>query len=142
MTVSREVILDLLPVYLAGEASAATRALVDDYLLQDAALAEQVRRQGVEAFPGVAPALSPELELQSLRRTRGLLFRLRWLCALATTFTALSLTSRFTLRDQRVTEFHLMITEYPAVFGTCMVLAIVCWAGYFTLRRRLRITAM
>ena len=38
VNVTREVILDLLPVYLAGEASADTRQLVDEYMRQDAEL--------------------------------------------------------------------------------------------------------
>ena len=43
MNVTREVILDLIPLYLAGDASPATRALIDEYLRQDPELAERVR---------------------------------------------------------------------------------------------------
>ena len=43
MNVTREVILDLLPVYLSGEASPATRTLVEEYLRQDAELAQRIR---------------------------------------------------------------------------------------------------
>ena len=45
MNVTREVILDLLPVYLSGEASPATRTLVEEYLKQDAELAQRIRLQ-------------------------------------------------------------------------------------------------
>ncbi len=45
MNVTREVILDLLPVYLSGEASPATRALVEEFLQQDAQLAQRIRMQ-------------------------------------------------------------------------------------------------
>ena len=34
MNLEREVIVDLLPAYFSGEASAATRALVEDYFRQ------------------------------------------------------------------------------------------------------------
>lgn len=50
MNVTREVILDLLPVYLAGEASPATRTLVEEYLKQDAELAQRIRVQWADSF--------------------------------------------------------------------------------------------
>ena len=40
MEISRNVILDLLPLYIADEASPETRALIEDYLTTDAELAE------------------------------------------------------------------------------------------------------
>ena len=39
MNVTREIILDLLPVYLSGEASPATRSLVEEYMKRDPELA-------------------------------------------------------------------------------------------------------
>jgi hypothetical protein len=44
MEATHDVIVDLLPVYFSGEASAATRALVDDYFARDPAFADRVRR--------------------------------------------------------------------------------------------------
>ena len=74
MNVTREVILDLLPVYLTGEASPATRELVEEYLKQDPELARRLRNQWAENLSRVAPStLPPELELNALRRTRGLI---------------------------------------------------------------------
>ena len=43
MEVTRNVILDLLPLYLAGEASPDTRALVEHYLERDPELAEAAK---------------------------------------------------------------------------------------------------
>lgn len=43
MKITRDVINDLLPVYLAGDASADTRSLIDEYLQSDPALAADVR---------------------------------------------------------------------------------------------------
>ena len=43
MEVTRNVILDLLPLYLAGEASPDTRALVEHYLETDPELAEAAK---------------------------------------------------------------------------------------------------
>ena len=53
MFVPREAILDLLPLYAAGEARAETRAMVDAYLAQDETLRLEVERDGL----GVTPEL-------------------------------------------------------------------------------------
>jgi len=140
MNVPREVILDLLPVYLAGEASPATRALVEEYLAQDPELAARVRAQAAAPAVGrtLTPGLPPELALQALRRTRRLLGVQRWLFALAITFTAIALTSEFQFRDGRITEFHFLIRDYPLQFGACFLFGAACWLAYVALRRRLK----
>ena len=139
MNVTREVILDLLPVYLAGEASPATRALVEEYLQQDAELAQRIRLQITDGLASAAPsALPPDLELRSLRRTRNLLGWQKWLFGLGITFTALSFSSEISFRDGGIREFHFLFRDFPVLFGTLAVLAVVCWVGYYVIRRRLR----
>jgi hypothetical protein len=138
MNVTREVILDLLPVYLAGEASPATRALIEEYMQQDPELAQRIRLQWADNLAKVAPsALPPDLELRSLRRTRNLLSWQKWLFGLGICFTAFSLTSEISFHNGGFKEFHFLIQDFPAQFGTCVALAIVCWIGYYSIRRRL-----
>jgi hypothetical protein len=139
MNVTREVILDLLPVYLAGEASPATRALVEEYMKQDVELAQKIRQQWSENFAKVIPsALPPELELRSLRRTRSLLGWQRWLFGFGITFTAVSLSNESTFANGRIKEFHFLMRDYPAQFGICLALGLACWIAYFMIRRSLR----
>ena len=139
MNVTREVILDLLPLYLAGEASPATRALVEEYMEQDRELAQRIREQGADNLGKIAPAaLPPDIELRSLRRTRALLGWQRWLFALGITFSALSLSGEISFHEGHIKEFHFLMRDYPAQFGSFAVLAIVCWIGYYFIRRRLR----
>jgi hypothetical protein len=138
MNVTREVILDLLPLYLAGEASPATRALVEEYLQQDSELAQRVRAQSADNLAITPSALAPDLELKSLRRTRSLINRQKWLFAFAICFTAISLTSEFSFDHGRLREFHFLIRDFPAQFGSFAVLAVTCWLGYYSIRRRLR----
>jgi anti-sigma factor RsiW len=88
MSIPKEVILDLLPVYLAGEASPATRAWLEEYLAQDPELADRVRRQRTENLDHTLPPLPPELELRALRRTRRMMTLLRWLFGLGMAFSA------------------------------------------------------
>jgi hypothetical protein len=139
MNVTREVILDLLPVYLSGEASPATRALVEEYMQQDPELAQRIRLQWSENFAKVAPsALPPDLELRSLRRTRKLLGWQRWLFGFGIFFTALSLSNEFSFADGRFKEFHFLLRDYPLEFGLCLTLGVACWIAYFSIRHRLR----
>ena len=138
MNVKREVILDLLPIYLAGEASLATRALVEEFLVLDSELAQSVRSQQTDnSLRMVLPELPPELELKSLHRTRYLLGWQRWLFGLGIGFSVVSLTSEFSFKEGRLREFHFLIHDYPDVFGTCVVIGLACWIAYFCIRRRL-----
>jgi anti-sigma factor RsiW len=136
MKVAREVILDLLPLYLAGEASPATRALVEDSLREDPELERRVRAGDAALVPDVKVAPRPEAELASLLRTRRTLGRLRWTCALATTCTAISLALRIDFTDGRLTTFRFLIADYPLPFGLCMAAGAALWALYFSMRRR------
>jgi hypothetical protein len=142
MNVTREVILDLLPLYLAGEASSDTHALVEEYLARDAEFAGFVERQRREF--DVTPPLTPPpgLELKALRRARRLLGYQRWLFGFGIGFTALSLTSEFSTEGGRLNGFHFLIRDYPLQFGACAALALVCWSAYFIIRRRVRVTAL
>lgn len=67
--VPRNVILDLLPAYLAGEASAETRALVEEYALNDPEIARMLRAGALDpAIPNPVPP--PDLEMKALKRVR------------------------------------------------------------------------
>ena len=71
MNVTREVILDLMPVCLSGEATPATRALVEEYMEQDPELAQRLRLQWADNLGKIAPsALPPDLELRSRMKMR------------------------------------------------------------------------
>ena len=139
MNITREVILDLLPVYLAGEASPATRALIEEYMEQDKELAQRIRMQWADNLSRITPAaLPPDLELRSLRRTRAMLGWQKWLFAFGITFTAISLTGEFSFGDGHIKEFHFLMRDFPAQFGSLAVIAIACWVAYYSIRHRLR----
>ena len=139
MNVTREVVLDLLPVYLAGEASADTRALVEEYLKSDEDLARYVRSRPPEltTSPTVS-RLPPEAELVTLRRTRRVLALQRWLFALAILFTTVSLATRISFDDGgHLTRVRLLFLDEPRLLLP-LALGLILWIAYFTLRRRLR----
>lgn len=140
MNIPREVIVDLLPVYLAGEASPATRAWLEEYLAQDPELAERVRRQRTETFSHSSlPPIPPELELRALHRTRRMMTQLRWLFGLGMAFSAIALSLEISFRPVRI---RLLLLDYPGQLGPCLAIGVACWTAYFLLRRRLRVAGV
>ncbi|HEY1760544.1 MAG TPA: hypothetical protein VGG72_34535 [Bryobacteraceae bacterium] len=90
--VTKEIVRDLLPVYMAGDASTDTRAVVEAFLAEDAELREIVETAGKYSLPPLeAPA---SLEVQSLARTRRLLGRKNFWLGFALIFTFVPLILR------------------------------------------------
>jgi hypothetical protein len=76
MAVSRNVILDLLPVYLAGEASRETRALVEEYIQSDKELAQMVNEAKKQSLPAnINIPINKETEMESLRKSQSMIRR-------------------------------------------------------------------
>ena len=130
MNVTREVIMDLLPAYSAGEASPATRALVEEYLRQDVEFAEMVRDRLADSFTEAVPAsLSQDLELKTIRRTHRMLTMQRWLFGVGIGFFATALSLRFSIKDGHLGDFHFLFQHDPVGFGICMLIGIGCWVS-------------
>lgn len=96
MTITRDVILDLLPLYLANEASADTRALVEEFLAADPQLAKLIEQSKVAQFDlEVPPPLTKEHEMKTFEKTRFLLFQQKLFLALAVAATLFFVAFRF-----------------------------------------------
>lgn len=75
MNVTRNVILDLLPLYLADEVSEDTRTLVEEYLETDEELSEVVKQnEELELRDEIPIPLSEEDEMKAYRKTRWMVF--------------------------------------------------------------------
>jgi hypothetical protein len=138
-SITKDVIRDLLPVYAAGEASADTRALVEEFLAQDAelrALAEAARRIEIAA-PSQAGDLQA-LEVESLNRTHKLLARKAWLFAVALLLSLLPLTTVF---GKGGMVFQ-MVRDQPGLSSNWVAYAVVFWILYLATCRRLRPTGL
>jgi anti-sigma factor RsiW len=73
--ITRNVILDLIPLYLDGEVSADTRALVDEYLAADPELATIVQHLAKTELSGDIPVpLTQEDEMQAYKEAKRLMF--------------------------------------------------------------------
>jgi anti-sigma factor RsiW len=75
MEVTRNVIMDLLPLYLADEASPDTRALVAKHLESDPELARAARELAGSGAREVPVPLAKEAALQALLEARRLQYR-------------------------------------------------------------------
>lgn len=139
MRVTENVIHDLLPVYLAGEASADTVLLVEEFLRLNPDVARTVQTLPANPLPELPAALQPTREKETLTMTKQLL---RWrgiLMGLAIFLTLLPLSFRFD--NSRITWTFLLDVPSP---GPALVLvgALACWAAFLYVRRRLQSTGL
>jgi hypothetical protein len=126
MTIDRDIIFDLLPLYRAGLASDSSRRAVDAWF-------------AAHPEDGLKPPARPERELAvSLNRARQLRRRLRWLYGLAIAFTIFSFGLELRFDDAGHASLRLLSLVYPLAFAPVMLAALACWIGYFWLKRRLR----
>ncbi len=137
MNVTKDVINDLLPAYISGEVSADTRTLIEEMAAREPAIArlvESARRERHEPLLHQPIAVPPDLERESVRRTRALLHRRSWVLAFAVLCTLLPFT--FLFRDGQVT--FLLMRDEPSsrVFW---VGGAALWFVYVLLGWRLRI---
>ena len=74
MKITRDVILDLLPLYLAKEVSVDTRTLVEHYLDTDPELARAAERTAATNLPGDIPVpLTKEDEMEAYKEAKRLM---------------------------------------------------------------------
>ena len=86
--VTRDVIVDLWPLYVSGEASQDTRRLVEAFLREDAEFGRELRQDARGLLTGHdVPSLTPDHELRTLAQIKRRLTGPRWLLLLAMVFT-------------------------------------------------------
>ena len=135
MNITRDVITDLLSAYVSGDASADTKALVDEFLKGDpefASIVQDARREPSEPMLAGQRAI-PDQEREAVRRTRAVIRRQSWTLAFAIFITLLPLS--FTFGADGVRFFMLRDEPRSALFW---IPAGCFWFGYLRMRRRLR----
>jgi hypothetical protein len=143
MNVTREVIVDLLPLYLAGEASVDSRALIEEFLKQDPELARSIRSEWMTKMNAAAPStLPPELELRAFRKTKRMIGWQKWLLGFAILFTSIAGSVKISTNAGRITDVGFAMQGYAAQWAILSGLAAAFWIAFFALRRRLRTTAL
>ncbi len=130
LNVTRDVVADLWPLYEAGEASADTRKLVDEFLAGDHAFAETLRVKFPVGPP--APVVAPDAKLAALKRTRDLVHGNAWLRGLR--LFALVITVFAIKRILDDTSWDVS----PRVFIADAAIATIAWTAYGVLVNRYR----
>jgi hypothetical protein len=139
MKVTQNVIHDLVPAYLSGEASSDTVLLVEEFLQHDPDLARTVEAMRANPLPDLPIALRPTHEKETLDITKQLL---RWrgiLMGLAIYLTMLPLSFRFD--NGRITWTFVHQAPSLAMAVVCLG-ALSAWAGFLHVRRRLQVTGL
>lgn len=138
MNVTKDVIQDLVVVYLAGDASADTRRLVEEFLAKDPEMAERVKAAQAFSMPTAAPP--PDLERRALDRTRRLLRRKSYLLGFAFFFTFLPLSFAYSFDEKSVT--FLLFRDMPVVAGILGQIAVYIWIAFLYTCWQLRATGL
>jgi hypothetical protein len=140
MKITQNVIMDLLPVYLSGEASPDTKDLIEEFLRQNPEFSSVVEAQKQE-FSGQHELLEPagapsaDHELRTLARTRLLLERQKWSMALALMLTAFPFS--FVFSGGHLT--FIIVRDQPGLAVAAWFGAAILWILYFLTHRRLRL---
>ncbi|GJM42885.1 MAG: hypothetical protein DHS20C20_31670 [Ardenticatenaceae bacterium] len=127
MKITRDVIVDLLPIYLANEASDDTRFLIEQYLSDDPALAKLVEQSNYQQWEDDIPAaLNREHEMKSFEKAKQLLFQQKLFLALAVGTTLLFIAFRF---DSEGAEW--LWANSPQVGGAIFLAAGLFWTAFW-----------
>ena len=143
MRVTQNVVMDLLPVYLAGEASPDTIELVEEFMRQDPEVASAVEAQKREfgsqqELLKSSCAPSADHELRTLAQTKLLMERQKWLMAMALMVTAFPFS--FVYGDRHL--IFMIVRDQPLLAVATWLGAAILWVLYFVARRRLRMAGL
>jgi hypothetical protein len=130
MQVTRDIVIDLLPLYQSGEASKDSRAAVDEFLRKDPSLARMAGQDAAILVPTTAVS---DLERQTITRTRAAIRRRSWILAAAIWFTLLPFS--FAFRGGQITFFMLRDQPASALF---LLVGAIMWVQYVRMTRSLR----
>lgn len=139
MEITRYIIQDLLPLYLAGEVCPETRALVEEFMARDATLAAEVERLKSDSLKqiltgGTNMALPQDHEAQTLARTRSELTHRSWNLGLAIAFTVFPFSSIFAGGHVQ----WMLVRDIPSLAMASWAAAFGFWVGFIVHNRRLR----
>src|SRR5258708_3428090 len=134
MIVDREVIIDLLPAYFSGEASAATRALVEEYFRQDPEFEKMARGTGspLESLKDVSATPDPEKEKLALERARTIVETRSSFLWLAITYTLMLFL--FRVHDHKI--IFIMWSNSPVLGMVFTSVAVFFWLFFLYAKRR------
>lgn len=138
MNVTREIVKDLLPLYVAGEACEDSRAAVEEWLRTDPELARLAAALADDAAPPLTAGMPQASAKAALASTKALLHRRAWLMAVALMFTFLP--ASFEVEDG-ILRFS-MLRDDPLLSAISLAIALCLWIAFARVVRRLRVTGL
>ena len=136
MKLTRDIVKDLLPVYLAGDASPATRTLVEEWVAGDPELARQIEAARRLDLPPVGPA-ERSMEMRALAATKRRLRRKSILFGVAIYATTLPVTVTFNRHG-----FQGLLIEDWSERIVVAAIAVALWVIYARVSRSLRVSGL
>jgi hypothetical protein len=135
MTITENVVADLLPLYAAKECSADTRRVVEEYLKAHPEYAGRADALLQDPLPGSAPG-PPDNDdaMKTLSRTKRLLKQRTYFMAFAI-FCSLTPFSFFFSNG----TVRWLLSESPISAAIYGVGALILWTGYFITRKQLTV---
>jgi hypothetical protein len=130
LNVTRDVVADLWPVYESGEATADTRALVDEFLANDPAFVRMLR--AAPPVNAAGPEVMPEAKLAALKRTRDLVHGNAWLRGLRLFALVITIFAIKRILDDTSWDVS------PRLFIADATIATISWTVYGVLVNRYR----
>lgn len=127
-----EVLDDLLVLYLAGEASPASRRLVESYAAENKSFAARLAKGGADS--GVTLPSGRDNAMEVLRETRKYMKLQKVLFGLGIFFCMLPLT--IVVRHGEVVFF--LLRDAPVEAGASFMIGAGAWGSYWALQRKMR----
>jgi hypothetical protein len=135
MNVTDDVLNDLLTLYLAGEASADTRALIEERARREPAFAAKLAAartvDEAAALPSAPPA---DLELRALKQTRHAIFLRTLFWGMGLFFTLLPLT----VHGDGDGAGFVFIGRHPGLVWAFWSVAAASWVAYWVMNREVK----
>lgn len=131
--ITRNILEDLLPAYLAGDASADTKALIEQYAQQDPEFARLLAVASKSVLAATPKPVTPDQELKTLHATRRRLHRRGWHLGLAIFFTFLTITYHI-----GPDGIHWTWAHNPAIAVLSMFAALFFWGAVVHDRKAVR----
>jgi hypothetical protein len=139
MNVTREVITDLWPIYVTGEASADSVKLVQEFLAKDHELAAALEDNAADQLVASrVPQLSPSIEARALSRTKRILHPFNWLFFFAVLFSCFAFGRIISDTSWDVSPRNFILTAAIALCFWVAFFGRSVWMLQRTLRANLR----
>jgi hypothetical protein len=133
MKLTDDVMKDLLVVYLSGEASADTKALVEAYAREHPGFNDLIQAAGAETAPAAATP-GKDVEMKSLQMVRQFVFLRSLFIGMGIAATLIPFT--FVIRNGEMT--FLMMRDVPGIAPASWAIAAASWVACYVMHRAIR----